>query len=345
MKKKDILLALIALLIGAVLINALIPFFIGSTLPLIVLSGSMSPLMLPGDMVVAESINPAELRTGDIITFQDPGGKPNTLITHRIISIKEGKERVFKTKGDANKEEDNFFVPASNVVGKLTFVIPFAGYLPEFSREKNLFYLTVILPAALIILDEIKTIVSYSNPARARKIEHEKKKASRRTFYKIKGKKLAGIVLIGLLIPVILVQPNIGDSGNSMLETENTVENSGSLPSVLVVIPEDPQQRYSIEPWYMVISPYNSTQITTHEQMPATISSVPYILPVFWIIALAEVNPYLPAVAELVIYTSIFTLLLFPLWCRKVVHGEHKSKKKASFRRSIRQWRRVLRLA
>ena len=182
MKKKEIFQAAILLLIVLLLVNALIPFLTGSKMPLIVLSGSMTPMMLPGDMIIEKSVDPNELQVGDVIVFHPPDSKPDTLVTHRIISLKEGKERLFQTKGDANNAQDDFKLPASNVVGKLIFVIPFAGYLPEVSKHKNIFLFTVILPAGLIILDEIRTMILYSNPAKARKVEKETKKDCQENF-------------------------------------------------------------------------------------------------------------------------------------------------------------------
>jgi signal peptidase I len=188
MKEKEILQAAIVLLIAVFLANALIPFATGSEKPLIVLSGSMVPVMMPGDMIVIKSIDPNELKVGDVLAFHPPKSKPNTLVTHRIISLEEGDERLFKTRGDANNAEDEFKVSASNAVGKLIFVIPFAGYLPEASKNKNIFAFMVIIPALLLILDEIRNVILYSNPARARKLEREQRKAARRTSYAIKGK-------------------------------------------------------------------------------------------------------------------------------------------------------------
>lgn len=341
MEKKEIYQIVIIFIITIFLINALIPFLTGSEKTLIVLSGSMTPLMLPGDIIVIESVSPDELTAGDVIAFRDPGGK-DTYVTHRIINIEEGQERIFRTKGDANEEEDIFKVPASDLVGKLVFVIPFAGYFPQASKNQMFFFFTVILPASFLILDEIRTIIKYSNPTRARKIEREKKKISRYVSYKIKGKRLVVIILVGGFIFTGIVMDNLGENGPVILQEENKVENMGFVPSVCVLLPEDFEQRLAIEPWYAVIPPNNGIQITSPENMSATISSVPYILPVFWIISLAEINPYLPVVAEIVLYTFVFTLFIFPLWYRKIVIG--RNVKKIKFHRLFLQWKKMLHL-
>ncbi|AKB33764.1 Signal peptidase I [Methanosarcina siciliae HI350] len=368
MKKKETLQVAIIPLIAVILINALIPFFTGSKMPLIVLSGSMTPMMMPGDMIIEESVDPDELQIGDVIVFHPPDSdKTDALVTHRIISLEEGEERTFQTKGDANNAEDDFKVPASNVVGKLIFVIPFAGYLPEISKHKNIFLFTVILPAGLIILDEIRNMLLYSNPVKARKVEKERKKIARRTSYSVKGKRLATFVLISGLIFAGIVVNNLGENGSLVLGKENTIKNPGTLSRVYVITPDDYGKRTDINFWYGVITSSNETQVyetqaiapegvitpSTWNQMnetkviapentPATISTVPYILPVFWIISLAEINPYLPAAVEIGFYTFLSTLLLFPLWHRKSVIG--KKKKKIKIRRLVAQWKRTLQL-
>lgn len=342
MKKRETIQAIIIFLIAAFLVNSLIPFFTGSSQALIVLSGSMTPLVLPGDMIVAKSISSDELTVGDVVVFRGTGEKADSLVTHRIVNIQEGKERVFQTKGDANEEIDDFKVPASDVVGKLTFVIPFAGHLPEASKNKNLFFLTVILPAGLIILDELKRIIKYSSPARARKSEREQNKVARRTSYVFNGVRLSALIFIsGFVFTGIFLQ-NLGGNGPVVLEKEYKVENSGILPSVYVFTPDSLEQKFAIEHWYGVIPPANSTQVIAPENTPAKLSTVPYILPVFWITELAEISPYLPTAFGILLYVSVFTLLLSPFWCRK--SGIRSRKKKILVHWLLAQSKRVLNL-
>jgi len=343
MKEKEILQTAIILIIAVFLINTLIPFVTGSEKPMIVLSGSMVPLFLPGDVVITKTIDPNEFKVGDVMTFQPPKSKNGTFVTHRIISIEEGEDSLFQTKGDANNAQDDFQVPASNAIGKLIFVIPFLGYLPDYLKEhKSLFFLFILLPAFLLILDEIRNLILYNNPTRARKVEREQKKVARRTFYNIKGKKLVALILISGLVFAGIVMYNQGKNGSVVLEKENAVANPGFLSMVYVLTSDNSEQQFDIHPWYGVVSLGNKTQFNAPENIPAHISSVPYILPVFWIISLANINSYLPAAAEVVIYTSFVTLLLFPIWYRKSIIGRHK--KRISFKRRLAQWKRTFHL-
>jgi signal peptidase len=318
----------------------LVPFFTGEERILIVLSGSMTPLMLPGDMIVIKDVSPENLNPEDVMAFQytQPDGS-KVFVTHRIVSIEEGDERIFKTKGDANEEEDDFFVPASDLVGKLIFVIPFAGYLPGASKNKKVLLATIIIPSILLIFEELKTIIIYSSPARARKAENEQRKLSRRTFYRLEGKRLFLVLLTGGLFFTGLVLENIGETGSIVLEEQNVVENPGFLSGVHVLTPENLQQRLSIEPWYAVTPPKNATLVKAPEGTPVTISSVPYILPVFWIVTLSELNPFYPSVAEILIYTCIFMLFMLPFWYKKSVYGQCNIRIRVN--RALRQWRRT----
>ncbi|AKB35718.1 Signal peptidase I [Methanosarcina siciliae C2J] len=342
MEKKEILQVVIVLVTALFLINTLIPLITGSEKAMVVLSGSMTPIMLPGDMIVVKSVNPDELTAGDVIAFRDPGGK-DTFVTHRIVKIeREGEKRIFRTKGDANEEEDFFKVPDSDVVGKLIFVIPFAGYLPEVTKNKALFLLTVIIPSVIIILDEIRAIIEYSNPVRAHKIEHNNIKVSRRSYSMIMGKRLIAIFLVSGFIFSGIAIINLGETGSIVLQKDNKVENAGFLPSVCVLLPEDSKNRFAVEPWYALIPPNSEIQAIAPGNMNLTISSVPYVLPVFWVISLAEINPYLPVVAEIALYTSIFTAFMFPLWYRKIVLG--RKIKRMRYKRLLMLWKRTLNL-
>lgn len=97
--------------------------------PVAVLSGSMTPYFSRGDAVVIEKLNTSEkdnLKKGDVIQFTSNG----KYVIHRIVKIEEDENhnRVFITKGDFNNVEDSGTVNYNQVVGKLSFIIPFIGY-------------------------------------------------------------------------------------------------------------------------------------------------------------------------------------------------------------------------
>lgn len=66
-----------------------------------ILTGSMSPTIKPGNLVVVKETLPNEVKKNDVITFKSD--ITNNVTTHRAIDIvnSDGKTE-FITKGDAN---------------------------------------------------------------------------------------------------------------------------------------------------------------------------------------------------------------------------------------------------
>jgi len=114
-------------------------------------SGSMEPAIMTGDIIV---IHPqANYMINDVITFI---GSDNRTITHRIAEIREASEkRLFSTKGDANRSQDEDLIKQSQITGKVVLVIPKLGYLVAFSKSLPGLIILAIFPAVFFILDEI----------------------------------------------------------------------------------------------------------------------------------------------------------------------------------------------
>ena len=156
LRKKLALIILIVLSISLLYFVAL-PTIRGDVHLLIVLSGSMEPSIHIGDIVVSSRVDVKELKEGDIITFRYKG--EDNYITHRISKVLHTEFGIFfKTKGDANENEDSRLVESNEVVGKVLFVIPYLGYLPAFARTIPGYILLILLPGVLIIVNELKRI-------------------------------------------------------------------------------------------------------------------------------------------------------------------------------------------
>ncbi|MDD5433731.1 MAG: signal peptidase I [Candidatus Pacebacteria bacterium] len=124
---------------------------------LAVQSGSMTPAIKMGSVVV---VKPQEdYKIGDVITF-GKSSKTQTPTTHRIYDIKVNVgEVVYITKGDANNAPDSKEISQKEVIGKVIFNVPYAGYLVAGARTKLGFALIIIIPALAIIIDEVFKIV------------------------------------------------------------------------------------------------------------------------------------------------------------------------------------------
>lgn len=100
--------------------------------PLTVLTGSMEPTYMPGDVVISQKMSdPAtQIRVGDVVTFQPKSDDP-MLITHRVIDKRLGGIGVqFVTQGDNNSAVDEPIAP-EQIMGKVRYSVPKVGHLKQ----------------------------------------------------------------------------------------------------------------------------------------------------------------------------------------------------------------------
>ncbi len=145
-------------LIAVLLIVSVLPIT-GNYKILTVLSGSMEPGIKVGSVVVVKPSKDYKIR--DIITFGEVS-KTKTPTTHRIYEMKvEGGQPIYITKGDANNAPDQKEITAREIIGKVLFDVPYAGYAVDTAKKPFGFMLIIVVPAALIIFDEIKKIIGH----------------------------------------------------------------------------------------------------------------------------------------------------------------------------------------
>jgi signal peptidase I len=90
--------------------------------PTLVTSGSMSPLVTPGDVVMVRQVSPRELTPNTVVLFVRGGGER---ILHRIVE--QMPDGTFRTQGDANQVPDSEFLHASQVRGAAVLAVPWVG--------------------------------------------------------------------------------------------------------------------------------------------------------------------------------------------------------------------------
>jgi signal peptidase len=115
----------------------------------------MKPAINMGDLIITGPLDGpinGEVKPGTIVTYEHE--KKN--ITHRVQSM-DGKTLV--TKGDAAEDPDPWSVVLSDVSGVYLFKIPYVGYLTHFIHTKLGWFLTIIIPAALLVCWLAKDIV------------------------------------------------------------------------------------------------------------------------------------------------------------------------------------------
>ena len=120
-----------------------------------VLSGSMEPAIHTGSLIFVKSLE--NYNEGDIITVPTSDGKAT--VTHRVISKTEKDgEATFKTKGDANDGEDREVIEEDSIIGKTFLAIPLLGYPVSYAKTMQGLILLIIIPAIIIIYDEVRKI-------------------------------------------------------------------------------------------------------------------------------------------------------------------------------------------
>ena len=95
------------------------------------LTGSMAPMIMPGDVVVTMPKPAADVQVGDVITYQIPI-EDHRVETHRITEVIEGRngEIAIRTKGDSNAGVDPWTATLEgDTVWEVTAVVPKVGHV------------------------------------------------------------------------------------------------------------------------------------------------------------------------------------------------------------------------
>lgn len=139
---KNIIIKLLYILISIYLI-IFIPSIWGEK-PLVILSGSMEPILKVGGILYYKEENINNFNEGDVLVYQ----LNDHIISHRIVKVLDNS---FITKGDNNKSIDTYEVLNYQILGKGTnWSIHYIGYYADFIYNHK--YLLVIA-AGLIFMD------------------------------------------------------------------------------------------------------------------------------------------------------------------------------------------------
>lgn len=119
--------------------------------PAVVLSGSMEPEIMVGDLIFLHDTDPAQLQVGDVICYLSSG----KAVTHRIVGLTQGDDGRprFITQGDANNAEDRLAVTQDQVQGiwKGGRVAGLGNFV-MFLQSTTGMLLFIVCPVALFLL-------------------------------------------------------------------------------------------------------------------------------------------------------------------------------------------------
>jgi signal peptidase len=120
----------------------------------VITGGSMSGSVERGSIVYARAVPVADLRVGDVITYDPPNGAgPTGKVTHRIVWAGRGATgaRAFRTKGDANAAADPWrFELRGRTQARVVAHVPYAGYALAALGLRWVRLIVIGVPAALL---------------------------------------------------------------------------------------------------------------------------------------------------------------------------------------------------
>lgn len=126
---------------------------VAGTLPLIVLTDSMYPVIQSGDLIICHTAEPEEIQVGDVIAFFDPAGNGSTIVTHRVLEVTgQGDQIKWRTKGDNNNTEDRLLVSAEKLVAVYEDTrLPGLGNVALFMQTIPGLIICVVCPILLLV--------------------------------------------------------------------------------------------------------------------------------------------------------------------------------------------------
>jgi signal peptidase len=136
-----------------------------------VVSGSMEPAIMTGDVIVVKPLGPGQaVQEGDVITYRTRENA-NMLITHRVVGaiLVNGQPAAYVTKGDANPDQDLSTIALDQVVGRYSWRIPYFGYISNFMRRPGGIILLVVLPGLYLMGVEFRKLWLALSEAEAEK--------------------------------------------------------------------------------------------------------------------------------------------------------------------------------
>ena len=118
----------------------------------VIVSGSMQPELMIGDIVIVKNCDKNDINVGDIISYRSG----QSVITHRIVEFIESDGQTgYITKGDNNKDKDNVVVKFEDIEGKYIGKISNLGNVVLFLKNK-IVIISIILIFYLIYVHELK---------------------------------------------------------------------------------------------------------------------------------------------------------------------------------------------
>jgi signal peptidase len=126
---------------------------------MIISTGSMEPTYPVGTLTLVQPIDASAVRERMPLVYVSPHSRADT-VTHRVVEVVTiDGVNYFRTKGDANDSSDPALVPPEDVVGLVTYAIPYLGWaVNRLQGNPILFVGLIAIPALLTVAGEVRNI-------------------------------------------------------------------------------------------------------------------------------------------------------------------------------------------
>lgn len=134
----------------------------------VMLTGSMTGTIDPGDLVVSVPKDADDVRVGDILTFRTPTAD-HYVETHRVVDVRHEADGaiVVRTQGDANAEPDPWRATIDGqTVWRTAYVVPHAGTVVRVVRATVVRYGAVWVALGGVVLLGLVLIWRQPTPRR-----------------------------------------------------------------------------------------------------------------------------------------------------------------------------------
>jgi signal peptidase len=160
-----VLLALLARAVAVIILPAAT-----RATPLTVLTSSMEPTLPPGTLIVTRPVEPADVRIGDVVTYQIRSGDP-TVVTHRVIAVGKtsGGEYSFTFKGDNSAQPDPDPVREVQLQGRLWYSVPLIGWVSTWVNGEARSYVVPVIAGGLFAFAAWMLVSGLRDNARKRR--------------------------------------------------------------------------------------------------------------------------------------------------------------------------------
>lgn len=154
---------------AGLLLWATVPIALGWS-SLVILTGSMTPVIEPGDAVLVDRVAPTRLEPGMVLVVDDPAHIGRT-ISHRLQEVREDGTLILK--GDANGSADSTPVSPDQVRGVARLLVPVVGLPKAWSFSHNYTAITVWAVGSLLAVAAVTAESSRRTPVDRRAVPAE----------------------------------------------------------------------------------------------------------------------------------------------------------------------------